>query len=291
MRLLEGSSALLGLHIPQGHTGRLDVQGGLPVRLIELNEHDEVIGDRIVAAGTRAILAGETTHTALCGMGASSAGSRVVGWQRDTSLTQVGRYSFVGDGFTVRPQVPPLWRENGRYVKHGLMEVAHVLRGNTVQVRGESVPGWLETVLAGPVGSVAIAVRAENVEQARSLQVRLAWLAQAWSPVYDAAAEAATVVDAEGGAILHFNAPQAPAGAKWLGVLVSGPLTPSLEGVWGLADEVSQLHAQWSSLRAPAAGIALEDEEPAWSNAVVAVDTPADEPALFASAGHERTRS
>ncbi len=291
VRLLEGSSALLGLHIPQGHTGRLDVQGGLPVRLIELNEHDEVIGDRIVAAGTRAILAGETTHTALCGMGASSAGSRVVGWQRDTSLTQVGRYSFVGDGFTVRPQVPPLWRENGRYVKHGLMEVAHVLRGNTVQVRGESVPGWLETVLAGPVGSVAIAVRAENVEQARSLQVRLAWSAQAWSPVYDAAAEAATVVDAEGGAILHFNAPQAPAGAKWLGVLVSGPLTPSLEGVWGLADEVSQLHAQWSSLRAPAAGIALEDEEPAWSNAVVAVDTPADEPALFASAGHERTRS
>jgi hypothetical protein len=166
------------------------------------------------------------------------------------------------------------------------MEAAHVLRNNIVRVRGAAVPGWLETVLAGPLASIAIAVKAESLEQAGTLEVRLAWSANAWSPVYAEAAVAASVQSAEDGAILHFNAPPLPESmhAGWLGVLVSGPLSASVEGVWGLPGDASQSHSAWSALRAPAAGIAAGDDEPASTNVVVAIDA-ADTIAHFAAAG------
>lgn len=288
VQVFEGTAALVGLHKPLGSIGRVDVQGAVPVRLIELNEHDEVVGDKLVAPGIRAILGSDTVKAALCGVAGQA--TRLTGWQRTTMLTQVGRYSFVGEGCTVRPQAPPEWKQHGKYVKHGLMEAAHVLRENTVQVRGASVPGWVETVLEAPIGSVAVSVRAESLEEAKTIEVRMAWSAEAWSPVYEEAARAETAQVAPGGVILHFKLPAAPANmqAKWLGVLVSGPLAASLEGVWGVPDAAEETKARWSSLRAPAAGIALGGAEPASSEAVVAIDAAADGTAPFGSIGQER---
>ncbi|MGA2501503.1 MAG: hypothetical protein ABSH20_27500, partial [Tepidisphaeraceae bacterium] len=193
VQIFAGTAALVDLHQPAGSQGRMDVQGKVPVRLIELNSHDEVIGDRVVAAGTRTFLDAATAKAALCGVNPVDNGQRLVGWQRDTALTQIGRYSFVGEGCMVRPQAPVLWKQDGRYVEHGLMEAAQILRLNTVQVGGSAQPGWLETVLEGPLGSVSISVRAENIEQVQSLDVRLAWSAEAWAPVYAGAAVAASV--------------------------------------------------------------------------------------------------
>jgi len=153
-------------------------------------------------------------------------------------------------------------------------------------VRGAAVPGWLETVLAGPLASIAIAVKAESIEQAEALEVRLAWSPNAWSPVYAEAAVTASVQPAEDGAILHFNSPPLPEGmhAGWLGVLVSGPLATSIEGVWGLLGDASHSQSAWSALRAPAAGIAVGSGKPESSDVVVAIDA-AETNAHFAAAG------
>lgn len=286
VQVFAGSSALVALHPPKGSQSRVDVQGTQLVRLIELNAFDEVVGDRLVPPGTRAILAAETARAALFGPLAQADGECIVGWQRDTVLTQIGRYSFVGEGCTVRPQAPPEWKQNGRYVKHGLMEAAHVLRNNIVRVRGAAVPGWLETVLAGQLASIAIAVKAESIEQAETLEVRLAWSPNAWSPVYAEATVTASVQPAEDGAILHFNSPPLPEGmhAGWLGVLVSGPLAASIEGVWGLLGDAGHSQSAWNSLRAPVAGIAVGSGEPESSDVVVAIDA-AETVAHFAATG------
>ena len=232
--LHEGSIAVLSIKNPQNFPAAANNDGDIPVRVIALNRHDEVLHDVVLPANTNIELPEGTAKAALQSVGDIAGTSVLAGWQRDTLLARVGRYTFLGDDCIVRPQATPIRRERGRIIPRGLFEAARVVDENRVRDRSGAHQGWIETILPA-VPTVIVAVAGDG-----NVRVRLAATDDPWNPHYGDDAIPTRVEPAEGGSVLFFDA---PAGAEKVGVLVETQL--ALQGVWGTAKQAKESLAWW----------------------------------------------
>jgi len=253
VRINEGSVAVFSIRNPQNFPAAANNDGDMPVRVIALNRHDEVLHDVVLPANMNIELPEGTAKAALQSVGDTSV---LAGWQRDTLLARVGRYTFLGDDCIVRPQATPIRRERGRVIPRGLFEAARVVDENRVRDRSGARQGWIETILpAVPTVIVAVAgdscggTGASPVGSPRTgegacpptgIRVRLAATDDPWNPRYGDDAIPTRVEAAEGGFVLFFDA---PAGAEKVGVLVETQL--ALQGVWGTAKRAKESLAWW----------------------------------------------
>ncbi len=279
IQVAPGSSLVLEMSISEGSQAIAEVTGKVPVRLWELNKYDEVIHSELVDPGRTIILDAGITHLAVRGEASESKPAEAVaGWQTNSMLTQVGRYSFLGDGCIVRPQATPMRRQGQLYSTHGAVDGFCILRGNLVSVNRKNLPGWLETMLdakrIGTAGSVAVALRGITPEAAAKVGVGLAWTEHAWQPVYEKTVLPNHVISVAGGCVLIFAAPAVKKGAMpaWLGVLVEGNPDYDLEGVWGVAVAASKVSSLWPKLHASADAIAPNPDAQAWSTISVRIN-------------------
>jgi hypothetical protein len=280
LQVAPGTSLLLEVKIGGGSQAFAEVAGKVPVRLWKLNAYDEVIGNDLLNPGSSVPLDADVAHVALRGEASRAAGQTeaAVGWQRNSALTQIGRYSFVGDGCLVRPQATPIRMQGRRHVSHGVVDGDRILRGNLVEVNGVNVAGWLETMLDGSFigqgGSVAVALRGVSPEAAANIAVGLVWTAHPWQPVYETTVRPDRVLGAAGGCILFFTAP--PGGtvatqSGWLAILVDGRADCELEGVWGVSKGVEEFSGLWPKLTGLVDGIGSNPETQAWSTVSVRI--------------------
>jgi hypothetical protein len=241
LRFFEGSIAVCAIRQPEDARAVARNTGDLPVRVLALNRHDELLSDVIARGGDEVQLPEGTAKAALQSVGRADA-STLVGWQRDTLLARVGRYTFLGDDCIVRPQATPIRRERGRVIPRGLFEAARVVDANRVRARGVARSGWLETILP-PASTVVVSV-AGSIDDAGSVRVRLAATDDPWNPRYGDDADVPSRTEAAaGGFVLFFDAPE---GGANVAVLVETDL--ALQGVWGSARRSEPL-AWWSDAR------------------------------------------
>jgi hypothetical protein len=232
--LHEGSVAVFSIRNPQNFPAAANNDGDMPVRVIALNRHDEVLHDVVLPANTNIELPEGTAKAALQSVGDIAGTSVLAGWQRDTLLARVGRYTFLGDDCIVRPQATPIRRERGRIIPRGLFEAARVVDENRVRDRSGARQGWIETILPA-VPTIIVAVAGNG-----NVRVRLAATDDPWNPRYGDDAIPTRVEAADGGSVLFFDA---PAGAAKVAVLVETQL--ALQGVWGTAKRANESLAWW----------------------------------------------
>jgi hypothetical protein len=271
-QVLEGGSAVCV--VDSGDRGSIAavVQGSLPVRLIELNAHDEVIGDRVHGARSTVQLSDGAASVAFHGLAAQApAPAQVVGWQSNTLLMQIGRYTFVADGCRVRPQASPVRRLRGRHVRRGLIEGAQVVAQNRVQGGGRLHAGWVETVLLGSSSAVAVILGGGSAKDASTVTVKFADMPAAGETRFDATAAHAAVMTAQDGFILYFDVPPELASAESLAVLVQTGDGVRLRGVWGAATGARSLMTGWRNLSAHTSGVLVGGGPPAFADVRVMV--------------------
>lgn len=280
LQVAPGTSLLLETKMSEGSQAYVQVDGKVSVRLWKLNEFDEIIGNELIGPGSSATLDSGVARVALSGEGKQASGQPegAIGWQRNSALTQIGRYSFLGDRCLVRPQATPIRKQGRRHISSGAVDGDRIVRGNLVEVNGANVPGWLETMLDGSFlgqsRSVAVALRGITPEAAAHVAISLAWTEHPWQPVYETTVRPDHVLGVEDGCILFFPAPPTDtdaAAARWLAVLVDGSADYELEGVWGVPRSVDELSRIWPGLTGLSDGIAPNPEEQAWSTVSVRI--------------------
>jgi hypothetical protein len=271
-QLLEGGSAVCVVDPGDQGSVAAVVHGDLPVRLIQLNAHDEVIGDQVYGARSAVQLSDRAASVAVHGLSAQAPGpASAVGWQSNTLLMQIGRYTFVADGCRVRPQASPVRRVRGRHVRRGLIEGAQVVAQNRVQGRGTLHTGWVETVLPGSSAAVAVILGGGSAEQASSVTVKFADVPRTGEPRFDAAVTHAAAMTAEGGFILYFDVPPELAPSESVAVLVQTGDRLVLRGVWGAAADARSMMTRWRDLSAHTSGVPLRGGPPAFADVRVMV--------------------
>ena len=261
----EGSIAVLSIKNPQNFPTSANNDGDMPVRLIALNRHDEVLYDIVLPANTNIELPEGTAKAALQSVGDIAGTSVLAGWQRDTLLARVGRYTFLGDDCIVRPQATPIRRERGRIIPRGLFEAARVVDENRVRDRSGARFGWIETILPA-VPTVIVAVSSMST----GIRVRLAATDDPWEPHYGDDATPTRIEPANGGVLLFFDA---PAGAEKVAVLVETQL--ELQGVWGTAKRATESIAWWRDARPHAVASPIAIRNNAASAVTIAVQEAA----------------
>lgn len=259
IRLSEGTIAVYSVTTPSNGNASAQVEGDLPVRLLAFNKHDELLADIAAPAGATALPAG-TAKVAV--QGERIAGDGVaVGWQSDTMLARVARYSFAGDGCLVRPQATPVRRARGRLAERGLVEASRVVADNRVREAGQVRSGWIETLLPPSVRTVVVSVAAPSDNYAGTVRVRLTPTNRPWMQRHAEEAAPLRVVPAEGGFLLFFHVPDATSKTSKLAVLVDiDGDDVTLQGVWGLMPDVQEATASWLSVAAHAVGTPIADE-------------------------------
>ncbi|HEX6099225.1 MAG TPA: DUF6603 domain-containing protein [Thermoanaerobaculia bacterium] len=285
MRLSEGTTAVYSLTTPSGRNATARVAGDLPVRLLAFNKHDELLAEVVTDGGDTTLPAG-TAKVAMQGARAADEG-RAVGWQHDTMLARVARYTFAGDGCLVRPQATPVRRRRGRFVERGLVEASRVLADNRVRESGRVRSGWVETLLPGATRTVAVVISSSgpsgssgssggpkdsrssafSPEELRGtprnprnspsdVRVRLTPASGPWTHGHGDEATPREIVEAAGGFILFFDVPVSP--ELSLAVLVETDRDDLvLQGVWGILPEAGEASQSWSSLVAHAVGTSI----------------------------------
>jgi hypothetical protein len=262
VRMFDGSVAVCAIE------GRatLRVGGELAVRVVAFNEHDEVLRDFEAAAGTQVTLPDETAKAAL--QGGALPDDVVAGWRHDTLLVRAARYTFLGDGCTVRPQATPLRRTRSGHLSRGVIEAAALLAENRVSDGGALRGGWVETLLPSTVRNVVVAVNGSAL-LANAVRVRIVRTGDPWNPPYGEAAPPADLDFTDGRIELRYDA---PAGEGHVAVLVQIDIqldddALALDGVWGFASLANAaLHASGVPLGAaapPASTVTLTVEEAA----------------------------
>jgi hypothetical protein len=271
-QVLEGGSAVCVVDSGEQGSVAAVVQGGLPVRLIQLNAHDEVIGDEVQGAGSTVQLSDRAASVAFHGLSAQApVPASAVGWQSNTLLMQIGRYTFVADGCRVRPQASPVRRLRGRHVRRGLIEGAQVVAQNRVQGRGTLHAGWVETVLPGSSSAVAVILGGGRAQEAPSVTVKFADVPRTGEPRFDAAVTHAAAMTAEGGLILYFDVPPELAPTASLAVLVQTGESLVLRGVWGAATDARSMMTRWRDLSAHTSGVPVGGGPPVFADVRVIV--------------------
>ncbi|WP_446744546.1 DUF6603 domain-containing protein [Silvibacterium acidisoli] len=271
-----GAALLVETSLPAGAKAIASVSGNIPVRVWALNAYDELVGANLVEPGNNVTLPSDISHAVMSGESRRTVQSdKTVGWQLSSTLTQVGRYSFIGDACLVRPQATPARMQDRRHTCHGSVDGACILRNNTVHIGGRNVPGWVETMLAGamigPSGSVAVCLRNITAEAAGKTNISLAWTAEPWQPTYEFSFAPQQVLSATDGCILVFNVPAGTVEA-WLAVLVPGSIEYQLEGVWGISAPPGQVARLWPGLTGLVDGIPPTLDQTEWST--VSVNIP-----------------
>jgi hypothetical protein len=268
VRMFEGSIAVCAIDHAAGGRASARNAGSLPVRVLALNQHDELMEELLAGGNAEVQLPAGTAKAALQSVAGSS--DTFVGWQRDTLLARVGRYTFLGDDCIVRPQATPVRRERGRVIPRGLFEAARVVDENRVRAAGTVRNGWVETLLPPTVSTVVIAV-AGSERDAAGVRVRLAATDDPSNPRYgEEDARAQRFETAEGGFLLFFIA---PGGGKHVAVLVETGL--ALQGVWGTAGEPEGALSEWRGGRPHAFAAAMTASSAASAVVTIAVQEAA----------------
>ncbi|WP_154667222.1 DUF6603 domain-containing protein [Niveispirillum irakense] len=186
-------------------------------------------------------------------------GGGATGWNLRSILFQVGPYTLLGGGCTVRPQARSLMRHRQGEVKRGPVDGATLLSSNRIQSGDDATaPGWVETVFEGPVGTVAVVLAALDAEpRAAEAEVQLAATGSPWTVCYDGLATPTRRLTAVDGTILLFDAAAlAPAAAgECHAVLVRG--VEGLAGVYGFPTAPKAVAEGWADHRLPTLGRAV----------------------------------
>jgi hypothetical protein len=166
MSLHPGSTLLWDVpdHADAGYRLRFD--GSLPVRVAAFDrEHGWICNQEIAASGTEdfQVPAG-TSRLALTGLpplDRDASKTRVFGWHRRSSLIQVNPYASLGEGVIVWTRAPQRKQQGVASPDHGLTCADQKVAGNLVQIddEGESIPGWIETVVPASVRSITVMLK------------------------------------------------------------------------------------------------------------------------------------
>jgi hypothetical protein len=271
-QVLEGGSAVCVVDRGGSASASAVMSGGVPMRMIQLNEHDEVVDDTLWTRASTVQLRPDVRSIAFHAHTAQPpAASAPVGWQSDTLLMQVGRYTFVAEGCTVRPQASPIRRVQGRHVKRGLIEGAQVIAHNRVRGAGRVHPGWVETLLPGAPTALAVIVSGGTVADAAAVTVKTAETPKGGEAKYAAALVPATVIAAKDGFVLFFDVPPALASAASLAVFVQTTGALKLRGVWGAAGDARSMKGCWSALASHTSAVRRVAGPPAYADVRVTV--------------------
>ncbi len=217
----------------------LDLAGGTPVRAYVFDRAGRILSDHTyhpdaAPDGQGIDLLDHAHQVAVVGLANDNIGKgAVVGWTTHTLLAQVGPYTLLGNGFTVRPQVNPRMRQRMRELKRDLIDGSAMLARNRVQTGvGTTAPGWVETVFTHGMDTVAVLLE-PGVDPA-AVKVSLAAADGPWKVKYGKPVAPSSSETLPHGTLLVFDvASLAPFGeGQRTAVLVRG--TDRLRGIFGL---------------------------------------------------------
>ncbi|WP_346897378.1 DUF6603 domain-containing protein [uncultured Roseibium sp.] len=248
-----------GLHVDVRHgtVGVLDLgtgqgqpvvegDGPVPVRVYGFDSAQRVVSDMVMEAGGTIVLPEDAVRAAYLGLDDETDAS-VHGWNRRSTLFQVGHYTMLGDGCTVRPQNSPRLRRRASEQRRGVVSGDDLMIRNRVQqgVRSER-PGWTETVFATGVQTVAVVLMKDAPPDAT--RVKIAATGSPWYVSYGGFADPADIMDVEDGMVMLFDAAAISADTDLrTAVLVKG--TDALAGVYGWHKSVGEVRDGWNDHR------------------------------------------
>lgn len=139
----------------EGAVARLSYSGEIPARITCFDSNDELIGDVHNHTGGDLELPEGTRAISAHGLEPGDALADVAGWNRTDEVLRVNTRSFIGEGFTLRPQAHLTLRRNRRPVLRGLLDIAAIQAAN--QATGGK-QGGIETVFGGQMKTAAVRV-------------------------------------------------------------------------------------------------------------------------------------
>lgn len=249
-----------GLHVDVRHgtvsvldlgTGKgqpvVEGDGPVPVRVYGFDSAQRIVSDMVMDAGGGTLVLPEDAVRAAClGLGEGSDAS-VHGWNRRSTLFQVGHYTMLGEGCTVRAQNSPRLRRRAAEQRRGIVSGDDLLTRNRVQqgVRSER-PGWTETIFATGVQTVAVVLTKDAAADAA--RVKIAATGSPWYISYGGFTDPVDIMDLEDGMVMLFDTAQISAGTDLrTAVLVKG--TDAMAGVYGWHTSVGEVREGWNDHR------------------------------------------
>jgi hypothetical protein len=230
--LHEGGLAAVAVD-PAGRSA-IDWQGSLPVKALMFDEKDHLVEERLLGAGAAKDMPEGIAAIVLQGLPAAQSGEPA-GWHSATILARAGFWTFLGDGFSVRPQAPPR-HDLERRLRHRLTELScgDLTALNRVGTRAGARPGWLDTIF--PAGTTVVHIEigctGEHEDAAHA-----AVLAVGAEPAPEPAPAPAKVERIEGGVRLTYKL---PAGAERLVVRTRDEEGATVRSVLGAAEEMNR---------------------------------------------------
>ncbi|MDP9840617.1 hypothetical protein J2T09_005405 [Neorhizobium huautlense] len=222
-------------------------EGPVPWRVYGFDEAQRLVSDMVVGAdGGSLSLPPETVQAAFVGLNAWDE-TIVHGWNRHSTLFQVGHYTMLGEGCTVRPQTSPCLRRGVTEQRRGILSGHDLMSRNRVQQGTEShAPGWTETIFATGLQTVAVVLTKAGA--ADPVRVKTAATPSPWFVTYGGFADPVDIVDVEDGRVLLFDLAGLPAGPDMRSaVLVKG--TGGLAGVYGWRSDADEVRQGWKEHR------------------------------------------
>ena len=140
----------------------LTFDGQVPIRVTTFDVHQRMVQDEMLhSADSKVTVSDAEVQLVVTGLqpGATATGSAGCGWNSRSGFVQVNSNALLGDGVVVRAQAPLRVHHGTRSRGHGWITGGEIEAQNIVETGPDQRHrGWTQTLLSGPIRTIAVTV-------------------------------------------------------------------------------------------------------------------------------------